>query len=174
MAEHQLPDPAGFECRLELEGAEATEALGARVGDFLEGGEIILLHGDLGAGKTCFTRGLCRGLGTDLEAVSPTFTLVNTYLGRLKVHHLDFYRVEEGASLEDIGVPDILDDVWDTRAVAVVEWPDRFMPALGTAPRIELMAVTGDRPDHRTWLLRGHPELPVAWTECWQSPEVGK
>jgi tRNA threonylcarbamoyladenosine biosynthesis protein TsaE len=173
VGDHQRPDPAEFDLRQEVEGAEATEALGARVAGILQGGEIILLHGDLGAGKTCFTRGLCRGLATDLDAVSPTFTLVNTYLGRLKVHHLDFYRVEEGDSLEDIGVPDILDEVFEGGSIIVVEWPERILPALGNEPRIELMAQTANHPDRRIWLLRGHPTLPAAWTACWQDPEGG-
>ncbi len=113
-----------------VRGPEQTMALGRRVADLLGGGEIVLLHGDLGAGKTCFVQGVCQALEvTGQEVVSPTFTLVNTYDGRLTVHHLDFYRVEPEHDLADIGVPEILDEVWDGRAVALIEWPAVLVPS---------------------------------------------
>lgn len=161
------PDPSGFPHRLATSGPEQTKALGRRVADLLSGGEIILLHGDLGAGKTCFVQGVCEGLEvTEQEVVSPTFTLVNTYDGRLTVHHLDFYRIEPEHDLGDIGVPDILDEVWDGRAVALAEWPAVLEPELGpNTPRVELLVVPGEGPDDRVWHLRGLPEAPAAWIE---------
>jgi tRNA threonylcarbamoyladenosine biosynthesis protein TsaE len=167
MDDHLLPDPGGFALRRTACGPEATEDLGRRAALLLAGGEVILLYGDLGAGKTCFTRGLCRGLETDLEAVSPTFTLVNTYLGKLRVLHLDFYRIEPDADLEDVGVSGVLEEVWDGGAVVVAEWPERLLEVLGDLPRIELLAVPGPEPDSRVWHLRGHPDLPAGWRELW-------
>lgn len=163
--EHGLPDPAGFPHRLPVAGEDATRALGARAAGLLGGGEILLLHGPLGAGKTCFCQGLCAALDVPAgDVVSPTFTLVNTYDGRLRVHHLDFYRVEAGESLEDIGVPDLLDEVWDGQAVALVEWPEPLLPALGGAARFELLVTPGPGPDERLWHLRGTPAPAAPWT----------
>jgi tRNA threonylcarbamoyladenosine biosynthesis protein TsaE len=166
MAESSLPNPAEFTCHRDVRGPEATARLGEDLAGLLNGGEIILLYGSLGSGKTCFTQGLCRGLAVSQDVVSPTFTLVNTYTGRLVVHHLDFYRIAPGADLADVGVPDILDQVWDRTAVAVVEWPELFLGEMGPdTPRVELLATGGADPDHRTWHLRGFPQLPESWAE---------
>lgn len=158
-----VPGPAGFPWRAAVRGPEGTAALGARVATLLRGGEIILLHGELGAGKTCFAQGLGRGLGVAAEVISPTFTLVNTYRGRLTLHHLDFYRVPRQADLRDIGVPDVLDQVEDGAAVAVVEWPALLLPALQGLPYAEWLACPGPRPDERIWRARGVPCLPPGW-----------
>ena len=131
MADHPIPAAAEFAFHREVHGPAGTGRLAEEASGLLCGGEIILLHGKLGAGKTCFTQGLCKGLAVTQNVVSPTFTLVNTYSGRLLVHHLDFYRIEPEADLTDIGVPDILDQVWDGDAVLVVEWPDPLLPELG-------------------------------------------
>jgi tRNA threonylcarbamoyladenosine biosynthesis protein TsaE len=152
---HVVPDAADFPYSLKVHGFEETMALGEKVAGLLKGGEIILLHGELGAGKTCFVQGVCLGLGVTEAVVSPTFTLVNTYGGPLVVHHLDFYRVGAGDSLDDIGVPDILDEVWDGKAVVLVEWPTPLLPELGNEPRFELLAVNGGDEDCRTWFMRG-------------------
>lgn len=162
------PDPGEFPLRTTTDGPDRTRELGRRAAALLSGGEIILLYGDLGAGKTCFVQGVCEGLGVEgQEVVSPTFTLVNTYDARLTVHHLDFYRVEPQHDLDDIGVPAILDEVWDGAAVALIEWPTVLLAELGAAPRLELLGVAGEGTDTRTWLLRGVPGAPEAWTRLW-------
>lgn len=167
-----FPDPGGFSCRVTTASAAATGELGRRAAGLLHGGEVILLNGPLGAGKTCFIQGLCRGLDVTDEVVSPTFTLVNTYRGRLPVHHLDFYRVQEGDDLTDIGVPEILDEVWDGRAVLLVEWPQPLLAELGAdQPRLELLAVPGPEPDQRLWLMRGVPTTPDDWRTLFTSSE---
>lgn len=160
---HVVPDAATFPAGVETSGPEDTAALGERASALLRGGEVLLLHGDLGAGKTCFVQGLCRGLGVTTEVVSPTFTLVNTYEGRLRVHHLDFYRIESPADLPDIGVPELLDEVEDGGAVVVAEWPGPLAAVLGSLPRLELLATAGGGRDTRRWQLRGQPEPAAAW-----------
>ena len=166
MPDLSLPSADGFTARREVRGPAGTAALGEEVAGLLRGGEIILLHGALGAGKTCFTQGLCRGLAVTQDVVSPTFTLVNTYTGRLTVHHLDFYRIEPDADLMDIGVSDILDAAADGLAAVVVEWPELFLAEIGRDhPRFEILGTTGPQTDDRTWHLRGVPGLPDRWLE---------
>ena len=98
---------------------EDTHNLAKRLADTLEGGEIILLNGDLGAGKTTFTKGLARALEIDGEVTSPTFTIMNVYEdGRLRLNHLDMYRIENEDELYELGVEDAMTD----DAVTVIEW----------------------------------------------------
>lgn len=100
---------------------------GYRTGERLEGGEILLLSGPLGAGKTIFVKGICAALGIDEEDVtSPSFTLVNPYAGRLQLYHLDLYRLEEGASAAH--AVDLDELLSDERAVIVIEWAERMGP----------------------------------------------
>ena len=98
---------------------EDTHDLAKRLADTLEGGEIILLNGDLGAGKTTFSKGLAKALGIDGDVTSPTFTIMNVYEdGRLKLNHLDMYRIEHEDELYELGVEDAMTD----DAVTVIEW----------------------------------------------------
>lgn len=142
---------------IELPDAEATSQAGARLATALEGGDAIALIGDLGAGKTTFVAGLVAALGGG-AASSPTFSLVNEYRGgRLRVWHVDLYRVERASELPELGLDDI---IGDRRGIAVIEWADKFdvMPrdhlrlqlvhagdartliATGTGPRGEVLA----------------------------------
>ncbi len=105
---------------------EATEAVGAQLAEGLEPGDIVALTGELGAGKTCFTQGLARGLGVAGHAVSPTFALVNEYRGRVPVHHVDAYRTSSLTELLDLG----LEELFDGDGVTVVEWADKLSPLL--------------------------------------------
>lgn len=161
--DHRLPCASAFPYARRVASADETAAVGRRLGALLKGGEIILLHGGLGAGKTCLVQGLGAELQVAEEVVSPTFTLVNTYRGRLKVHHLDFYRVELGHDLNDIGVPDLLAEIWDGAAVGVIEWPGPLLAELGAGSRYELLAEMGANPTERVWHLRGTPEVPPSW-----------
>jgi tRNA threonylcarbamoyladenosine biosynthesis protein TsaE len=103
-----------------------TFEIGRAFARHLEGGELVLLIGDLGLGKTVFARGLATGLGVAPEDVtSPSFTLVQEYRGgRLLLFHIDLYRIQESADTESIGLEEIL----SAGAVAVVEWGDRLAP----------------------------------------------
>jgi len=163
---HALPHPEAFSRKRVTDGPDATGDLGRRMSGCLRGGEIILLYGSLGAGKTCLVQGLCRELAVREEVVSPTFTLVNTYDGRLRVHHLDFYRLEPGHDLNDIGVPDLLDEVWDGSAVLLVEWPGPLLGELeADTPRIDLLVSPGAATDQRVWHLRQTPALTPEWAD---------
>jgi tRNA threonylcarbamoyladenosine biosynthesis protein TsaE len=105
--------------------ASETFALGAQVGAQLNGGEVLLLDGPLGAGKTVFVKGLAAALGIDPEEVtSPSFTLVNPYAARLPLFHLDLYRLDEGAAAAH--AVDLDELLTDERAVVVIEWAERL------------------------------------------------
>jgi tRNA threonylcarbamoyladenosine biosynthesis protein TsaE len=122
-----------------------TEAIAAELARELRGGEVIALHGELGAGKTQFVRGLVRGLGGDPHAVSsPTFVLLNVYdTGRLRVYHLDAYRVSGPDDFEAIGFAELLDQ----GGVVAVEWPERIADLLPAPPwRIDVrLSASGPR-----------------------------
>ena len=163
--DHTLPAADQFSHESLVANEAATRALGRRVAGLLSGGEVILLYGRLGMGKTCLVQGICAALAVRDEVVSPTFTLVNTYAGDLTVHHLDFYRVEAGHDLADIGVPDILDEIWSGSAIGLIEWPGPLVPELGSAPYLELLATPGAVSEARVWHLRGRPVVPPAWQE---------
>lgn len=168
--DQDLPAADDFPISLKVKGAHQTFALGEAVAGLLKGGEIILLYGPLGAGKTCFSQGLSAGLSVKEEVVSPTFTLVNTYTGGfLTVHHLDFYRVEPDHDLDDIGVPYILEEVFSRQAVALIEWPEPILQSIGPdEPRVELFAMPGQAEDERIWHLRGVPVVPGDWATLFE------
>ena len=106
---------------------EETEALGERLGKILTPSTILAYRGDLGAGKTAFTRGLARGLGCTQQVTSPTYTIVNEYLGgRLPLFHFDMYRLRSSDDLFDIG----WDDYLDRRGVCAVEWSENVADAM--------------------------------------------
>ena len=116
---------------------EETEALGAALGKLLVPGTVIAYQGDLGAGKTAFTRGLSRGLGCRELVTSPTYTIVNEYLGgRLPLFHFDMYRLHSSDDLFDIG----WDDYLDRGGVCAVEWSENVADAMEDA-----MVITIDK-----------------------------
>ncbi len=109
---------------------EETEAVGAALGKILTPGSIIAYKGDLGAGKTAFTRGLARGLGATEQVTSPTYTIVNEYLsGRMPLFHFDMYRLHSSDDLWDIGWEDYL----DRGGVCAVEWSENVEDAMENA-----------------------------------------
>lgn len=99
---------------------DATLAAGCRLGEQLEGGEVVLLSGTLGAGKTVLARGIARGLKAGSWHGSPTFTLINEYHGRLDMAHVDLYRLASGDAA-DLGLEEYVEQNW----VLVLEWPER-------------------------------------------------
>ena len=106
---------------------EETEKIGAALGRLIPAGTVIAYCGDLGAGKTAFTRGLARGLGCTEQVTSPTYTIVNEYLsGRAPLFHFDMYRLRSADDLWDIGWEDYL----DRNGVCAVEWSENVREAL--------------------------------------------
>jgi tRNA threonylcarbamoyladenosine biosynthesis protein TsaE len=121
--------------------AEETEALGERIAAQLGPGDVVLVGGELGAGKTTLIRGACRGLGVTDPITSPTFTIGHRYRGRLPVSHLDLYRLAE-LDQED---PALLDDYLTPDAVGFIEWPAAAEPRLERVTRrIEIRHAGGD------------------------------
>ncbi len=102
-----------------------TKRVALALADVVIEGDVLVLTGDLGAGKTCFTQGLAVGLGIDGPVTSPTFTLANRYRGRMVLHHLDVYRLDGLSDIEHLGLSELLDD-----GVTVIEWGDKIRPAL--------------------------------------------
>lgn len=106
--------------------AEQTLALGERLGRLLQSGDFVGLSGELGAGKTVFARGVAQGTGADVSEVSsPTFAIVQTYAGRVRLHHADLYRIASARELEGTGFFDLRDG----GGAALVEWIDRVPEA---------------------------------------------
>ena len=118
-----------------------TEALGAALAAVLKPGTVLAFTGDLGAGKTAFTRGLARGLGADDRVTSPTYTIVNEYLsGRLPLFHFDMYRLGSSDELWDIGWEDYL----ERGGICAVEWSENVADAMEEAIFVNIEK-TGDR-----------------------------
>lgn len=124
--------------------AEDTRELGAALSAVARPGDVILLSGDLGAGKTTLVQGFARGLGITDHVVSPTFILVRTYRGRLTLVHADAYRMDNLQEVTDLDLPELLDD----GGVALVEWGDVIAPVL-PADYLEIRLELGEGDDDR-------------------------
>ena len=117
---------------------QETEAVGEKLGKMLPAGTILAYTGDLGAGKTAFTRGLARGLGSTEPVTSPTYTIVNEYLsGRLPLFHFDMYRLRCADDLWDIGWEDYL----DRNGICAVEWSENVAEAMEGAVRVNIQKI---------------------------------
>jgi tRNA threonylcarbamoyladenosine biosynthesis protein TsaE len=145
--------------------AAETRTVGRTVGAVLEAGDVVLLAGELGAGKTQLAKGIADGLGVTEPVVSPTFTIAREYEGRVRMVHVDVYRLDRAQEVLDLGLDDVLDDV-----VTVVEWGDvagAYLPVERLEIRLEIRSHDDrqdDRPDDRlvtitptgpTWQGRG-------------------
>jgi tRNA threonylcarbamoyladenosine biosynthesis protein TsaE len=129
--------------------AEQTQALAAALAELVGPGDLLLLAGDLGAGKTAFTQGLGRGLGVHERITSPTFTLHNRYEGRIRLDHLDVYRLDQLDEVSDLGLAEMLDE----QCVIAIEWGDTIAPVL-PADHLEVRLVAGPGDDDRAIQLR--------------------
>lgn len=123
-----------------------TQAAAAAVAPFLTSGDVVLLDGDLGAGKTTFTQGLATALGVDEPVTSPTFTLVHSYptSAGFELYHVDVYRLDTQREIAELALPELIDG----HAVAVVEWGQRAAPSLPPATlevHFSLTATDGER-----------------------------
>ena len=130
---------------------EETETLGASLAGALQPGDVIAYTGDLGAGKTAFTRGLAKGLGVKEQVTSPTYTIVNEYLsGKMPLFHFDMYRLSSSDDLFDIGWEDYL----ARGGVCAVEWSENVEDALIDPIRVEISR-TGEGDDVRRITVEG-------------------
>lgn len=144
---------------IRLEGEEATEAFGRALAGSLRPGDVIALHGDLGAGKTSLARGILRGLGFEGDVASPTFPIVQAYGAddlRFPVWHIDLYRIEDEAELEELALDDAR---WDT--ALIIEWPER----LGAALWPDCLQLFLERDGEGARALTA--KVPPAWEDRW-------
>ncbi|HXM69595.1 MAG TPA: tRNA (adenosine(37)-N6)-threonylcarbamoyltransferase complex ATPase subunit type 1 TsaE [Thermoanaerobaculia bacterium] len=118
--------------------AAETETVGEHLGKRLQTGDVVLLTGELGAGKTTFVRGVTRGAGSAAPVASPTFQLVRVYPGRVQLAHVDLYRVEQLSELADLGLEELTE-----QGAVVIEWGDRL--EVGSAALIEIEHLGGER-----------------------------
>lgn len=144
---------------IRLEGEAATERFGHALAAALRPGDVIALFGDLGAGKTTLSRGVLRGLGFDGEVASPTFPIVLPYGApdtRIPLAHVDLYRIEDRAELEELALDEARAD-----SALLIEWPERLGDALW-ADALQLhLVVAGE--DARALTVK----VPTAWEERW-------
>ena len=139
---------------------DQTRLLAAAVAGLARDGDLILLVGDLGAGKTHFTQGFATALGVADRVTSPTFTLANRYVGDIIINHLDAYRVEQIVEAEDLALPELLEG-----GVTLIEWGDNLTPVL-PLDRLEVRIVMGDGDDDRRLELTGvGPEWAARWVD---------
>ena len=135
--------------------ADETQALGQKLASRLAPGDVIAYFGDLGAGKTAFTRGLAHGLGITDPVTSPTYTIVNEYLsGRIPLFHFDMYRLSSSDALFAIGWEDYL----SRGGVCAVEWSENVEDALQDAIRVTIEK-DADEPDTRHITITGGPRF---------------
>jgi len=116
----------------ETSSPEETEALGEELGRRLRSGDLVLLSGELGAGKTTFVRGVARGAGSAGPVASPTFQLVRVYPGRVQLAHVDLYRIGSTVELRDLGLEELLD-----QGAVIVEWGERLEDPRAASIRFE-------------------------------------
>ncbi|MEA3019485.1 MAG: tRNA threonylcarbamoyladenosine biosynthesis protein TsaE [Actinomycetota bacterium] len=132
-------------------GVDQTRALGAAVASLAHAGDLLLLAGDLGTGKTAFAQGFARGLGVTDQVVSPTFTLARQYEGStLRLNHLDVYRLDHLQEAVDLGISELIDD---DCGVTLIEWGDVVIPAL-PADFLEVRLAYGFDDDERLLSMR--------------------
>ncbi len=135
---------------------DQTRLLAGAVAGLVDDGDLVLLVGDLGAGKTAFTQGFAAALGVSAPVTSPTFTLANRYEGRLTVNHLDVYRLEDLVEARDLAIPELLE-----QGVTLIEWGQMILPALPTE-RLDVRITFGDGDDDRHIELRAAGDSWIA------------
>lgn len=151
--------------RVVTKSVDDTRELGAALAALARPGDVILLSGELGAGKTALAQGFGRALGVEEPIVSPTFILVRTYRGRLTLVHCDAYRIDDLQEVADLDLPELLDD----GGVALVEWGDTIAPVL-PADYLEVRLEFGDGDDDRRVDVR---VVGPSWTSRLRALETG-
>jgi tRNA threonylcarbamoyladenosine biosynthesis protein TsaE len=156
--------------------SKETSQLAAAVAELVRAGDLILLAGDLGAGKTTFAQGFGAALGVEERITSPTYTLVSQYRGRLELNHLDVYRLDQVEEVLDLGLAEMLDD----GGVTLIEWGDTIIPEL-PADYLEVRLRLGEGDDDRVfeiqlvgarWSARSRALLSVLRPWLGETPEL--
>jgi tRNA threonylcarbamoyladenosine biosynthesis protein TsaE len=143
---------------LESDSPPHTERIGRALMDLLPDGALVALYGDLGAGKTCFVRGMAEAIGAARLVTSPTFTIVHEYPGSRPLYHLDLYRITDPRQVLDLGYEELFTP---KRGVCVVEWADRAESLLPESrAEIRLAHASGDR---RRIEVQNYRTLPEGW-----------
>jgi tRNA threonylcarbamoyladenosine biosynthesis protein TsaE len=124
---------------------EETRSLASLLSKVFQAGDVVVLSGDLGAGKTAFTQGLGLGLGVEHPVTSPTFTLANKYEGEITLNHLDVYRLEHFQEVEELGLSELI----DSNSLTVIEWGNVISSVL-TEGYLEISLSLGESLDERT------------------------
>lgn len=163
--------------RARTRSVEETRSLAAALAGVAERGDLILLAGDLGSGKTVFVQGFGEALGVGEPITSPTFALAQRYEGKLVVHHLDVYRLNQLHEAYDLGVAEMLDD----GGVVLIEWGDAVVPVLPNGYlEVQLTYGAGDderdltlRAVGREWLVRQRQLAAVVGPWATEPPEAG-
>ena len=127
-----------------------------RIGETARGGLVLALRGGLGAGKTLLTKGIAKGLGIEEEVTSPTYTIISEYEGRLRLHHVDAWRLSDADEFEAVGASDILSDLG---GLTVIEWSEKVEELL-PPERVAIELLVGDD-ESRVALLSG--PIPEEW-----------
>ncbi len=135
--------------RLHTSSSAATKALAGILAEQVRPGDLLLLVGELGAGKTTFAQGFALGLGVEEPVTSPTFTLARAYPGRLPMNHVDVYRLERMAEVSDLALAELI----DSNGVTLIEWGDAILAALPQL-YLEVRLEFGDEPDDRDITVR--------------------
>ena len=155
-----------------------TKALAARLAELARPGDIIVLAGEMGSGKTAFAQGFAQGLGVKDTVTSPTFTLVRDYMGRFPMHHIDVYRLDHLQEVTELGLAELLDD----GAVTLIEWGDVVLPVLpADFAEVRLQYGEGDDEDERHVAIRfvgpswaGRNRAVWEALDRWAGPRDGK
>ena len=130
---------------------EETQTIGQNIGETLKNGDVVALIGDLGAGKTCLTQGIARGIGIASHEVvnSPSYTLINEYAGEIPIYHIDLYRLQHHGEIVDLGLEEYLEG----NGICIIEWADRMTNLLPTN-RIQITITWVDESTRRIELQR--------------------
>lgn len=147
---------------LTIHSAVEMQQVGALLGQLARGGEVIILSGELGAGKTTLAQGIARGLGITDYVTSPTFTLIHTYIGRLTLVHCDFYRLKNPQEALDIGFLDYL----TSDSIVLIEWGETFTELM---PKDYMQINIESRGEGRLLTISGDHSLAEKWVSTWQS-----
>jgi len=136
---------------IETSSAEATKAFGEKIGRSLKPGDIVALTGELGAGKTTLIQGIAKGLNINEHVTSPTFTLINEYKGTYPFFHLDLYRLDNPAQIEDLGINEYFDN---KDGIMVIEWAEKLGKLMPNNAMQIKMESTGES-ERKIWLSSG-------------------